>query len=445
MPSADAYFQVADERLTFLRQQVMELKATDKLYHQSAEGISETRDTIWRQLSGYLLPEIDEPTLAAAQAKIHFPGLLPIHRDFTQQLQAIQARREALNAREEVAHRGITEAPIHDQLAEITPSLDALEKEETWWSREYYYKVLVQNTWFNSGSPQGLFRRFANWRSASFLMRAAERKLKVSFKDSDDLRQYVNRMQADLRPLRELRAALTARLQEIAELNGEYKETLQAPMKLGVAMFEALSAAIREALETTPTEDLFRVAKGDKHLTMFLKRTIGMGKQQSYLRELRVSRIKPLITQTNKQISKLERKVSKRRAKHWRGKFNRITQTEYEGLKEFKAEKWQKRQKRLAKLHQRIDGFDRHSEGSFGQHFLWWDFITKNAPGEDLYEVRTFKASSTENHPHALLEATLSGEDASAQSDSSHIGAAAADAMADDMLAGSDDWGSDVS
>ena len=443
MPSAQHYFDLADKRLTFLRQQALELSNADTMYSEAARKFGQLLDRTWRELVGYLLPEVDEATLLQLQERLKYPGLVPIRAEFEARLGEAVKRRLQLESMEEVAHREIVEAPLHDQLAEVGGSHDAMRDELEWWHLNRWHSELSLNGFFDDTPPRGIALWFKNWRAGSFLMRDAERHLERKFGDPGELKTYYRRLVQDFQPLRDLVTRTTERLQEIASLNEEHVQLQQSPTELGKKLYEDLGGAIRDHVESAPTEALYETATGDEHLIMFFKKISGLERQESYLEQLRVVRIRALRDSLNQQIQKLERKVRKRRAKFWRGKFRYVTQQEYDGLSNFKEEKWAKRHARLDKLRHRITSFDRYHDGSFGDHYLWWDAMTKGAPADDIYEVRTYReryGDFADTHPHLALEESL-GEWAA----DDELLADAADAMAEDMLAGSDDWTTDAS
>ena len=444
MPNANAYFEIADARLTFLRQQALEILNASKLYSESADRFGALLHRTWRELIGYLLPEVDTATLTALQKRLGYPGLLPIRVDFQTKLRAAVERKLELERLDEVAHRAIVEAPLQDQLSEIDEPHQAMKNSVEWWQDNLRHADLTSRGYFGPRPDTGIVARPQNWRTASFLMRDAERHFNVRFERAAAMRDHYISLLGDFEPLAELKTELERQLEHITALNDEHAALTRAPVEMGQDLYRRLGEALRDHVESAPTEALYDAATGDEHFIMFLKKLKGLEKQERYLRELRVTRIKSLQASVAQQISKLERKVRKRRNKHWRGKFNHVSQSEYDGLANFKADKWAKRHTRLTKLRTRIDDFDRYDDGSFGDHFLWWDVMTKRAPADDLYEVKTYReryGDFAEDHPHALLESAL-GEWAA---EDESLMAEAADSMADDMMSGSDHWSADAS
>ncbi|PIE18955.1 MAG: hypothetical protein CSA66_03440 [Proteobacteria bacterium] len=449
MAGPDQYFQAARERLAFLEAQRQTLQDARASYERDAARAEELLERSWRELAGYLLPEVHDALLVDLEARLSYPGLRPIRDEYADRITQARARRLELAQREEVLHTDILVAGVDDQLAEIAPSAEAFRRELDVWTCSRWFQVLEAAGWFRPDYAPGFFARIRDWRAVSLLLDdLEERDPDLAFDDPEALKGHYHRLQADSGAVFDLEARLTARRAEIEALAREHEALTEAPANLRQQMYVALAAALRDHLEACPVELRFELAHDDPHLLTFFKKISGLDKKTTYLRELSITRIGRRIDELTRQLNKLQRKLQKRSVKHMRGRFYGVSQAELDGLRDLKADKWARRHLKLDKLRRRLAEFDRWESGSIGDHVLWWDLMTRGAPGDDLYEVRAFHdrwgpSGPPEDHPHAKRAATLGRacDDLSSQ---------AAAALAQDMLAQSeadaqDDWGLDAS
>ncbi len=446
MQSAKTYFEAASRRRKFLNGQLELLSAADAAYQQDADRAAVLSARAWRELGGYLLPEVDDGVIRGLETTLRYPSLVPIRDDFRQRTAAAVARREELASLEEVVHTDILVSKVDDELREITPAADGFRADLAAWSESRWYQELELRGYFGQHEA-GLWARFRNWRAVSFLMSEVADKQGLEFATGSELQEHVMTLQSDSRALFDHEERLKKRRQAITDLDAEHTKLTTAESDLHREMYVALSEAIRDHLESTPVELRFDLAKGDPHLVTFFKKISGLDAKKSYLEELRVTRIQRHMSDLEQQRYKLDLKVSKREHKSRRGRFFGVPQSEIDSLNNHKADKWQRRHQKLEKIRNRLDRFDDYDKGTIGDQVLWWDVITRNAPGDDLYSVRTFHEQHggglAANHPHAELEAALFGDDSMSD--------AAAAALASDMAVMrdsddvADDWGLDAS
>lgn len=447
MASPHEYFEAAGDRLRFLRAQRVALTSARKRYKSDSSRLSSLLERTWREMVGYLLPDVTDEELEALQQRLHYPSLMAIKADFEQRLTRAEARRDELAGIEEVAHHDIVVAGYDDQQADIADTAKSFRHELAVWDELPWFVTLETRGWFRPDYRSGLTRWFGDWRAVSFLMHDLEARLDgVRFANADAVREHRRRLVDDAAPVLELEDELTRKRSLAVALKEEHQGLIDAPQRLLEQLYQALGKAIRDHLEASPVDLRYELAKGDKHLTAFLKKVTGVAKQVQYLEEMVVSRIDRPRESAAREIAKLEGKVAKRRHKHSRSRLRSIPNKEVEGLRRLKADKWEKRHTGIEKLRTRVAHFDRYEAGSFGEHFLWWNVMTKGARADDIHDVREhqhrFGDQRLEDHPHAQLDAQLWGP---AEEDDVDAVAAAAAFLADDMASDSDDWSTDVS
>jgi hypothetical protein len=439
--TAQQYFDAAQERLTFLEAQKAQLEAADQSYARDATRADELWQRSWRELGGYLLPEVDDQVLADLERRLTYPGLMPIRDDFRARVAAAKAREAELSGLEAVMHTDILVANVEDELQEIDAPAKAFQAELDGWRASPWLAKLDARGYFTADYKPGFLSRFGDWRAVSFLMRDLEKNPQLKFADPEALKSHFRTLETESGSVFALHRRLTDKRAEVQGLRTEYEQMQAAPATLNREMYVALAEALRDHLESTPVDLRFELARGDAHMVTFFKKLDGLDKKRQYLSELRVLRIQRHVEELAQQLHKLRAKVSKRRDKRRRGRFRNVSDAEIASLRRLKADKWQRRHDKLEKVRLRLDDFEDYDRGSIGEHVLWWDVMTRGAPGDDLYTVRAFHEQwggpVAEAHPHAPIEASLAGG----------MQADAASALAMDMTRdeAADDWGLDAS
>lgn len=431
MATAREYFEAAQARLDFLEEQRDQLRETLQAFHADAERLDQLLERTWRDLVGYLLPDVDDEELAAVEERLAYPMLVGIKRQHEAELKAALARREALGQLDYVAHSEIKLAGLSDELMELAPANQDLQRRLPPWEDSRWFMRLDARGFFTDGYRAGLVDTLRNWRDGSFLMAELEKQGVDRFSGGGDLRDRYRRLRSDADTVMGTWKDLVSRRAEWVAAKAEFDELQNAPQRFMEALYEALGAALRDHLEACPVEFRFELGRGDKHLDGFFRKLTGLDKQAQYLRELGSVRVQKQLDSLQQQIRKLQRKLETRKHKARRGRFHGASDAELEGLRRIDRERWARRQGKLGKLRTRIVEFDRWDTGSYGEHYLWWDTITRGAPGDDLYEVRTFHerwGEDADPHPHARLDAGHADP------------LAAAELLAEDMSTSAEDW-----
>lgn len=437
----DQWFEAADTRLAFLQEQRQKLQQHQEAFNKDVTEQKAVLDNTWRELIGYLLPEVDDAHLEALQKRLSYPSLLPMKDEAERKLAGQLARRAELAAMDEVAHRDILIARLEDEKAEIFEACEGFREERARWESALYFSELCALGVLRDRPQGGQGGWFSRWRAGSLMMAHMEKQGARRFTDLDDLASRYRRLVEDSEQVFEVERQIEARRAALEALCAEHDGLLDAPQAAVKQLYTDLGAAIRDHLEASPAEDRFAMATGDPNLTAFLRKTDGLAAQLRYLGQLRTARVDDQTHQLDAQIAKLEGKIAKRRAKVRRGKRFVVAQGEVAAMLELNGDKWSRRHDKLSGLRTRVRSFDRWDDGSFGAHFLWWDLMTGGARADDVYEVRVYRERYgvfPDHHAHMALEDSLRGTDVD-------VTGGAAAVLAADMMAQDGDWAMDAS
>ena len=387
MASHRDFIQAAKGRRRFLGEQLALLNAEEQRYQADATRLRSALERTRRELAGYLVPDLDDDDLAAAERRFRYPGLLAIKRDYEERLRAGEARRVELSQMDEIVNHVERLAEVEEQLALTVPVYERVEAR---------WQIPAGNPWFEELSARGYFEptydpgflaRIRDWRAVSFLLDALD-DAHPELDDPESLREWYLKLRDERLELGTLLATYRERRDRLVALKAEHGRLVDQPQRLLTELQAALGEALREHLWACPEALRLELVKEDPALVTFLKKEIGLEKQIAYLEELRVARIASQQADLKVQMGKVDRKLAKARAK---GPRKTYTGAEMASMRQTKAESWAKRHARLGAIRERVAGFDRWERGSLVADFLWWDLVTKGARGDDLYEVRSFR------------------------------------------------------
>ena len=395
MANARQYQDAMQTRLGFLRQQWTLLQQQRQEFDADVQRLSQLLERTRAELVGYLLPEVDDEELTALQERLSYPGLLPIKRQTDARLAEVEQRRAQLGATEQVQHNEHLVSKVTDELAEIAEAHARLQQELKPWHNSQWFHRLYRSKYFAEDYEPDLVGWLRDWRSVSFLMSDLEQAGLPEFDDSIAVRKRYQALRGQADPVMQLHTDLTRRKEQLLAAKAEYDQLGQAPGLLVAELYQQLGRAILDHLYSCPDDVRTRLAAGDHHLAMFLRKEAGLGKQVQYLRELAVTRVDQRRDDLQQQIAKLERKTARLAGKIMRGRAPYYSDDDVARMLALKQDKWERRQAKLRKLRQRVGGFDRYDRGSFLQDYLWWDLITNRARADDIYEVRIFR----QQHP----------------------------------------------
>ena len=442
MASASKYKLAMQERQEFLRQQRKLLEEQRAEYEADVKELEKRLDRTRQELVGYLLPELDDAALTALQERLSYPSLLPIKRDYDERLADIEQRREKMSQLEEIKNSEFMISRVEDQMAEIAEAYTRFNEEIRPWTDSKWFHRLNDRAYFKEGYKPTLIKRFMDWRAVSFLMTDLEGKEAPSFSDSAELRAHYNKLRSDADPVIALNDDLVQQQRHLLDVKAEYEGLVSAPQEQVAEMYRVMGEAILDHLNACGQQTREDLAREDHHLVSFFKKESGLTKQIQYLKELMVTRIDAQVEALHHRIEKLTNKIDRVNTRLGRGKARVYTDDEVAQMREFKADKWERRQEKLSRIRGRISSFDRHDDGTFLAGFLWWDLITNRARAEDLYEVKTFH----QEHPGWDHDTYCDPwRDAGRREDEAMDGAAAA--LVAEMVpgVGGDDWENDAS
>ena len=124
-----------------------------------------------------------------------------------------------------------------------------------------------------------------------------------------------------------------------------------------------------------------------------------------------------------------------------RGKRKRYSRDDLSRMRNVKADKWEKKRIKTAKIRDKITRFDKYDQGSCSADYLWWDLITNQSAADDIYEVREFRRINPHWDYRAFDDRTASAE--IDQTDAIYDDAA--DELASSMNVSDDDYFVDAS
>ena len=386
MASSHDFVQAASHKRAFLKKQADALETQAREFDAEVERLRRLRAENRQELAGYLLAEVDDDAIKALEERLRFPALAPIKAEFEAELEAAQSELAALEANPEVEHYEFHRSQAKDEIDAITDAHEDLKARCHVWERNDWYLALDARGFFAPGYRPGILDRFRDWRAASHLMADLEKITEFEFPSPTALRDAFVALRGQADPIFELHVDLHSRITDLDTLWARAEELRGAPDRLFAAMFAALSRAIDRHFESCPEELRLELAAQDKHLTTFLKKSIGLDKQIQYLSELKVARLNPMLLAANTEMLKLDQKIFKARRKmKWHD------DAAVQKLYVLKEERWEKRQNRLRKARHRVAHFNKYQRGSVASDYLWWDVMTGGAPADDIYEVRTFR------------------------------------------------------
>ena len=395
MASASKYKLAMQERQEFLRQQRKLLEEQRAEYEGDIKELCKQLDLTRQELVAYLLPDPDDEALTALQDRLSCQALLPIKQEYDGRLKEIEQRREQMSQMDEVTNSEVMISRVEDQMAEIAEDYTRFNEELRPWTDSKWFRRLAERGYFKEGYKPTLGRRFLDWRAVSFLMTDLENKNGPSFVDSDELRAHYHKLRSEADPIIALNDDLVKQQRHLLGINAEYEGLLAAPDELVAEMYRVMGGAMLDHLHACEEQMREDLAEEDRLLVVFFKKEAGISKQIQYLKELMATRIDAQIESLHERNDKLTRKIERVNSKLSRGKARFYTDEEVAQMREFKADKWERRQQKISKIRARISSFDRHGEGTFLEGYLWWDLITNGARAEDINEVKTFH----EEHP----------------------------------------------
>ncbi len=396
MASASKFKLAMQERQEFLREQRKLLEEQRAEYEADIRQLGQDLDQARHDLVGHLLPELDDASLRALEERLSCLTLLPIKQQNDEELAKIARRRDELADMEQVCDGEAMLAAVEDRMAEIAEDYTRLNQELRPWADSKWFKRLDARGYFKEGYQPTLARRFLDWRAVSFLMTDLEGKDGPTFSDSDALRAHYRKLRRDADPVIAAHDDLVQRQRHLLDIKAEYEGLLAAPEDRRAELYAALGEALLTHLNASGERMREELAAEDRELSPHFKREAGLTRQVRYLEGLMTARIEAQIESLGNRNEKLARKIEKVNNKLSRGKARFYTDEEVALMREFKADKWERRQQTLRKIRQRVATFDRHDEGTFLEGFLWWDLITDRAKADDLEEVKEFHDANPE-------------------------------------------------
>jgi len=388
MHGINDYLDACEYRRDFLQGQRQWMVGERDQHVNDAERLQGELDRVRQELAGYLIPEITDDYVEELEVRLSCSTLMPIKREFHQRFEAAERRQVELESMEEIQNFDLMIETANQNIEQVRPEYDRLNQAIGFWQDSKHFSGLNERGFFEPDYTAGFFRRFFDWRAVSLLMTHLSRNANLEFDNPDDLKNHY-------RDLRQKVNVVTAEFnQRVAErdridgLNAEYQDLLSTPERLLAELYRELGAATIEHLQTCPDAMRMRLASEDKHLNAFLQKDAGLQKQAQYLRELMVTRIESNLQQTEMELNKTERKIEKLQMQRMRGKRKFFSDDDIARMRNVKSEKWEKRRLKTEKLRRRISEFDKYDRGSCSEAYLWWDLMTREAPGDDIFEVR---------------------------------------------------------
>ncbi|MFT7624539.1 MAG: hypothetical protein ACI9WU_003727 [Myxococcota bacterium] len=390
MANSSQFIAAAGRRIDFLTQQDALLAQSAQLYTADAVRIAKVAERTRREIIGYLVPDIDDDELRDMQRKYETTGLMSLKQDAEEKLARAEARRTHLSQLHEVLHAPALVAEVDEKLADIRPTLSALERGTYAMTSSEWFVDLGERGYFSPDYSPWVVGHLRDWRSISFLMTELA-EAGHDFDTPTALEEWWLKIQQELDDVRLVVNRLAEERARVTGLADEHVQLKSRPAELLSKLHAALGEHLLEHFEACPEKTLVRLISDDPVLVTFLKKQRGLTRQTSYLAQLAQTRINAQRDSIRTQIGKLKRKVTKARRKS--KSYDRRTMA---SLAELKQDKWAKRHAGLNKLHHRIVGFDDWDSGALSADYLWWDPMTRGANADDIIEVRQFRRA----HPH---------------------------------------------
>lgn len=435
MYTSSDYIAAAAPRKAFIRDQLAAFKAQAKSFEADIDRLGALLERTREEMASYLLADVDDEALTSLETKLRYPGLLKIKRGFEAKLARAEKDRARYEATPEIEHYDFHVSRINDDLADLTDPRQAFNAQLEIWHDNSWFQELDGRGFFALNYDASFFDHFWDWRAVSLLMEDLEDSLEVEYPDSEAVREAYRTLRSEADPVLEAWDDLRKRLEELRALKARYDKTVSAPERLFGEMYESLTEAILDHLDSCDDALRIAIADSDPFMVTFLKKESGLAHQVSYLKQLVITRIETHVQALEAERTKIDRKLSK-----YRRKRKTVDAATIVGLRNHKEFKWNKRHAKIDKLRDRITNFKRYDQGTFTEDYLWWDAMTRAAPADDIYEVSTFRRAHPEwdwrSHHDRWAETDVNG------------GAmdTAAEALAERMRpADDDDWASDAS
>ena len=403
------YLEACRYRQNFLQEQLQWLKQEYAEYGADAERLDEVSQRVQQETVGYLLPEVDDDYLSALQDKLHYPGLLPIKKEYEDRFEAAEARRVELEAMDELQQYEFFWDRAKRDVEDVRPKYDSMKEKLSHWENTKWFWQLEKRGYFKPDYQAGFFRRFFDWRAVSFLMAHLKKKAELSFDLPIKLREHYRLLREEAETVF---AAFDKRMAEqtrIENLKAEHQEMLTAPERLLAELFRDLGEAALAHLNACPEDLRLEIARSDSHLNAFLRKQIGTQKQAQYLRELAVTRINSRIQQVEQELHKVDAKIRKLKMQQRRGKRKRYSRDDLFRMRNVKADKWKNKRAKTTKIRHKIVKFNKYDRGSCSSGYLWWDLITNQSHADDIYEVREFRRTNPDWDYRAYRDPTTTG------------------------------------
>ncbi len=436
--SLSELIDATEDRRSAFAEERARLREERRRHESAAEEAERLRARNGVEMAGYLLPDLDDEDLAALERRLHYPSLMVEKRRTEGELATLDAERATIEADPRYVEREVRRVEIDEQLAEIAAAAESFKQDRAVWEASWQFQALLGRGWFADDYDGGLFDWLRDWRACSLLMAELEKGFPGrQFPDDSDVKRGWNELYAQSEPVLGLQRDLVAKQADMDALEARHAAILAAPGELYQALWHRLAGLVVDHLRAAPEDHLVELGTGDETLATFLKKDHGLKKQAAYLRELAVARLDTQIQRFADEERKLAQKAQKLRYKRSRGKYVGYSEMDIERLRDLPYAKWEARRASYGKTRCRIAEFDRWHHGSFVSDFLWWDFMTHGARGDDLYEVRTFHA----HHPGWSVDTFVDpvgssggGHEAALLSDANDANDLAADAAVDEMM-----------
>ena len=388
MHGISQYLDACQQRFDFLNQQMAWLQQERADHDGDAEHLKQTLDRSREEMAGYLIPEVSDEFLAELENRLAYPGLLPIKRDFEQRFEAAEQRRVELEAMDDIKMHDYSLRAVNEKIDDQHPAYDKVRSDIAYWNHNKSHRKLEKRGYYKSDYRAGLFRRFFDWRDVSFLMTALKKTAGLDFQHPSELREHFRELSDRAKRITVAYEMLGEERDRILALKQEHDEVLAAPEQLLAKLYQSLGQAAVTHLLACPQETRFQLVQQDRNLTTFLKKEAGLKKQIQYLNELAVSTVDSRMQALNMELNKLDDKICKLEGQQRRGKRKFYSDDDLQRVRNVKAEKWEKRQLKTAKLRNRIKDFRDYDSGSCEDDYLWWDVITRGAHTDAIFEVR---------------------------------------------------------
>ncbi len=380
------FLAAAQPRFEFLSEQKRLLEAEAQAYDDDIIRLNALHQRTRDELASYLLAEVGDDELGALQKRLRYPGLKSVKAEFERELRQSEAERVQLAAHPDVEHNAFHVGQARDDMASLQEAVESYRHRRVAWRASKWFTELDQRGFFDRDYAPDFFDHFWDWRAVSWLMDELEEDLELDLATPDTVRAHWVALVTESEPVLEAYRDLERRVAELTELKARHDELVKAPALIFQRMVKTLGEAVLDHLDSCPLPQKTQLAQKDPFLVTFFKKDAGLAKQLQYLRQLRTTRIVSVMQSIDAELNKLGRKTQKAQRKH-----KYFDEATILGMRDLKREKWSKRHAKLAKIRGRVAGFKHYEQGDFHEDYLWWDAMTRGAPADDIYEVRTFR------------------------------------------------------